>query len=373
MWRAVGWGIVLIALSACTAPRAAPGATPPAAPAASSATAASAAAPVAPAAVAPLSPPATVKVATLQTMGEAPFFLALDRGYFAEEGIELEFTRVAGAAETMPHLATGQLDVGSITPSSSLFNAVLRGVPLRIAASGARSAPPQSASNWVLREDVAAAGNVREIADLRGLTLGINVPNTGTLTDVVLDKTLERGGLTRADVEIAALGYPDMNTALAGRVVDAALASEPFTSLGESQGILRRWLRTADITPNQYSSAMLYSPTFAESEAAKRFMVGYLRGARDYTDAFFYNRDKPAAVDILVRNTTVKDPKLYDQMGFNAIDPNGEILIDRLESDVEYYLSKGYMQQPVDPRQVIDRRFLDYALARLGPYRPPTP
>jgi len=40
---------------------------------------------------------------------------------------------------------------------------------------------------------------------------------------------------------------------------------------------------------------------------------------------------------------------------------------------VQYYLSRGYIQQPVDVAQVIDPRYTDFAVARLGPYRPPTP
>jgi hypothetical protein len=94
---------------------------------------------------------------------------------------------------------------------------------------------------------------------------------------------------------------------------------------------------------------------------------------RDFNDAFIYERDKPAVVDVLAQHTAVKDKRLYDQMGFNVMDPDGRIMPDRIAADVQYYLSRGYIQQPVDVAQVIDPRYTDYAVARLGPYRPPTP
>jgi NitT/TauT family transport system substrate-binding protein len=69
----------------------------------------------------------------------------------------------------------------------------------------------------------------------------------------------------------------------------------------------------------------------------------------------------------------VKDPALYAQMSFSYIDPDGRVDPERLAADVRYYLAKGFMQQPIDVYQVVEQRYVDYALARLGPYKPPAP
>jgi len=364
-----------LALGACGAPAAAPAATDrqnAAAPALD----VSAPAPVAPATTAgvqPLSPPVTVKLGVLLTLSDAGIFIAMDRGYFAEEGLEVDLTRVNGAAEAMPHLTTGQLDAAGVTAAAGFFNAINRGLPLRIAADKGRQTPEHSSGALALRPDVADSGRVRDWPDLRGLALGINVPNTGTVTDIQLDRMLERGGLTRDDVQIVELAYPDMNTAFASGVIDAGYQVEPYLTLGENLGVLRRWRSLGEITPDQYTTVWLYGPQFAETEAAYRFMVANLRAVRDYLDAFVYGRDKAAIVDILAAHTPVKDKRLYDRMGFNAMDPDGRVMPDRIAADVQYYLSKGYIQQPVDAYQLIDSHYVDYAVARLGPYRPPSP
>jgi NitT/TauT family transport system substrate-binding protein len=367
MWRGLGLGALLVGLVAC----AAPARLEPEAPSAAATPAESPAA--APVGRAPLTPPVTVKVAEITTLSGAPTLIALDRGYFAEEGIELETTRVDGASQTMAHLSTGQLDAAHVSPSSGLFNAVNRGLPLRIVSTAGQQSPGQAAAWWVLREDIAASGTVRDWPDLRGLTIGVNQPNSGSFTDIMLDRTFERGGFTRDDVQIVALPFPDINAAFRSNSIDAAQHAEPFATLGENLRLLRKWRSVAEVVPDQHSGVWVYSPGFLETEPAYRLMVAYLRGARDYNDAFVYGRGRPAVVEILTRLTTVKDPHLYDQIGFTYVDPDGRILSERIADDVQYYVAKGYSQQPVDVSTVIDMRYVDYALSRLGPYRPPSP
>jgi NitT/TauT family transport system substrate-binding protein len=319
----------------------------------------------------PLAPPVTLKIATLLSLTDAGTFIAMDRGYFAEEGIEIELTRVDGAAQAMPHVATGALDLAGVTPSSAFFNAVNRGLPLRIVADKGRLTRERSSAMMALRPDVADSGRVRDWADLRGLALGINVPNTGTVTDIQLDRMLERGGLTRDDVTVVELAYPDMNAGFATGVIDAGYQVEPYLSLGEDLGVLRRWRSLGEITPDLYTTVWLYGPAFAETEAAYRFMVANLRAVRDFNDAFVYGRNKATVVDILAEHTPVKDKRLYDKMGFNAMDPDGQVMPASIAADVQYYLSKGFIQQSVDVEKLIDSRFVEYAVGRLGPYRPP--
>jgi NitT/TauT family transport system substrate-binding protein len=371
-----------MALAACSAPAAGPAApaapartnpAPPAAAPAAAPPAAAAAAGAAAAAPQLLSPPVTVKIGTLLTLSDAGLFIAQDRGYFAEEGLQIEITRVNGAAEAMPHLTTGQLDAAGVTAAAAFFNAINRGLPLRIAADKGRLTRDQSSATMALRPDVAESGRVRDWPDLRGLALGINVPNTGTVTDIQLDRMLERGGMTRDDVTVVELAYPDMNAAFATGVIDAGYQVEPYLALGEEMGVLRRWRSLGEITPDLYTTLWLYGPSFAEQEAAYRFMVANLRGVRDFNDAFVHGRNKAAVVDILAEHTPVKDKRLYDKMGFNAMDPDGRVMPDRIAADIQYYLSKGFVQQPVDATKLIDTRYVDYAIARLGPYKPPSP
>src|SRR3954454_20076371 len=112
--------VALTLLGAC-APAAAPAAAPPAergaapAPPAAPAAARPEAAPAgegraaapAPAAVAPLSPPVRVRIGGLLTLALAPIYVAESRGYFAEEGLEVEYTLFDSGARMVAPLAAG--------------------------------------------------------------------------------------------------------------------------------------------------------------------------------------------------------------------------------------------------------------------------
>ena len=43
----------------------------------------------------------------------------------------------------------------------------------------------------------------------------------------------------------------------------------------------------------------------------------------------------------------MKDPALYERMGFTSIDPDGRVLQERVEADARYYLARGFSQQAI--------------------------
>src|SRR5688572_30265826 len=81
----------------------------------------------------PASAQEVVRAGELGISADGPVYIAIEKGYFKAEGIEVKLERFAGGAQAMAPLSSGQLDV---TPSSgvapSLFNAFARGLPLRI-------------------------------------------------------------------------------------------------------------------------------------------------------------------------------------------------------------------------------------------------
>src|SRR5262249_57304736 len=87
------------------------------------------------AAVAPLPTPAKVRMGSVgSSMGDGPIYIALDRGYFGEVGLEVEDIRFDGATRMMAPPAAGQLDVVPASITAGLFNAFARDIDVRIVA-----------------------------------------------------------------------------------------------------------------------------------------------------------------------------------------------------------------------------------------------
>ena len=75
-----------------------------------------------------------VSIGITNAATDAGFFIADKKGYFRAGGIEVAMTPFASAAGMIAPLGRGQLDVGAGTVSAGLYNAVERGINLRIVA-----------------------------------------------------------------------------------------------------------------------------------------------------------------------------------------------------------------------------------------------
>src|SRR5262245_58671353 len=109
---------------------------------------------------------ARVRLGELGILSGSGYYLAIENGYFAEQGIEIEPTRFNTTAEMTAPLAAGQLDVGTGATSAGLFNAMARGLDLRIVADHGYSAPGRPVNALVVRRDLVDGGEFRSAADL---------------------------------------------------------------------------------------------------------------------------------------------------------------------------------------------------------------
>ena len=152
--------LVLLAVSGC-APQAAPpaptqaptAALTPALKAATPASAQAVATPT-PAPAAPTPKPVTLKWGSPAPLSEAPIYVALDKGYFKEQGISLEQITIVSLSDQMPVLAKGDLDFGTGGWAASVANAVQRGFPVKVIADGGASYPGFSWQAITVRKDL---------------------------------------------------------------------------------------------------------------------------------------------------------------------------------------------------------------------------
>src|SRR5207249_9212387 len=111
-------------------------------------------------------------------------------------------------------------------------------------------------------------------------------------------------------------------------------------------------------------------PSLVEKpEVARRWMIAYVRGLRDYNDAFGPKRQgREAVIQALTQHTVVKDPKDYDLMRPAGLDPDGRLALDSVRADLAYYERAGQVREPVDVARLVDTSFQEFALQQLGPY-----
>jgi ABC-type nitrate/sulfonate/bicarbonate transport system substrate-binding protein len=313
--------------------------------------------------VAPLNPPVTVRVGVQGSAANSPIYIGYERGYFRQEGLSLELTNLPSANELIPALAAGHIEVASGGIAAGLFNAMARGIDVRMVADSASMPPGERGSAWVVRQDLLDGGQVRTPADLRGRTIAIGA--AASISDVELDVMLAQGGLTRADVRIEQIPYADQRAAFANGSIDVAYTFEPFLAALTTNRLAGVFRWTSELIPYQAVSVLMYSSSFVD-EPARRFMVGFLRGVRDFNAAFDNRPVDDAIVAILVQHTTVKDPAAWQTARPAPINQNGYTYPENIQRRQDYFVAIGVVQQPVDLGRVVDRSYVDYALERLG-------
>ncbi|HLH26587.1 MAG TPA: ABC transporter substrate-binding protein [Chloroflexota bacterium] len=365
---------------ACSAPSAAgPAPAPPNAPAGAAAAspAASAPAAAAPTAAAPAGAaqaPITVRVGSQQVAGNAGIYIAQDKGYFAEQGLDVQYVDVGLTTQMIPPLAAGQVEAVAVGLLGGTFNAIARGTGIHLVADSGQVSPDpangfSSAFMFMAAKETIDSGRIRDFADLKGKTYG-TTGTGGSTPELVLDRALRSAGLTLADIDTRTMTFADLPQAVANKSVDFALGVEPFIALGEARGIWVRWKSPTEIYPGAQIAALLYGTTMdaAGPDAGKRFAVAYTRGLRDYYEAFGPKaQNRAEIVSILVNNTAVKDPALYDHMSWNYVNPNCSVNLQTLANDLEWYAGKGYVPL-LDVQQVVDDTYCQYAVQQLGAY-----
>ncbi len=142
----------------------------------------------------------------------APLFVALEKGYFAEQGLDVEFIAPSNPNDPPKFVAAGKADI-AVSYQHSHYLQVEQGLPLvRIAT---LVATPLN-SLVVLRD-----GDIKSIADLKGKTVGYSIGGFETL---LLKTMLEQYGLQLSDVKLVNVNFSLSPSLFAGKT-DAVIGA----------------------------------------------------------------------------------------------------------------------------------------------------
>jgi len=152
-------------------------------------------------------------------VGYGPFFVAQEKGFFDEEGVEVELINIEDPKVRFAALAAGRIDGLATTVDT---------VPLYL--------KPDIAYRYVFAVDdsvggdgVVARNEIKTIADLEGKKVAFN---NGTVSQFYINVLLERAGLTEDDIEAVQMSQGDAGSAFVAGHVDAAVTWEPWLTRG---------------------------------------------------------------------------------------------------------------------------------------------
>ncbi|WP_455198454.1 ABC transporter substrate-binding protein [Kaarinaea lacus] len=311
-----------------------------------------------------------VPVGISPVMSSAAMFIAKEKGYFKDEGIDVVINPFkASGAKMVPFLATGQLFVGGGNISAGMYNAIAQDIPIKIVSDKGTVSPGHGYLALIVRKDHVDSGRYKSYKDLKGMTMAVTAK--GVSQEIATELYLKSVGLSLKDITLRTLAYSDINIALANKSIDASVQIEPFVAAAVKNGFAVRVAGDDEVYPNQQSAGIFYSPVFMEKhpKEAQGFMNAYVRGLRDYNDAFEKGKNREEIIKILTKNTKIKDADVYEAVVPVGLSPDGLVNVESLKADVEWYHQRGYLKKPVNIDDIVDLSYAKNAVKKLGPYK----
>jgi NitT/TauT family transport system substrate-binding protein len=178
-------------------------------------------------------PPATLRLAMLPLTNFAPLVVARDKGYFAEENLNVSWTNVNQGAIAIEAVFGGSAEIGG----SSIFEPmVARGNGLDIvfiaASTRIRSNPPDNSGVAVRAND-----SIRSAKDLVGKKISAGLINSVNYAH--MREWLQRNGVDPGSVQFLEIPFPQMADALFQNRLDAVWNVEPFLTFMVKSGNAR--------------------------------------------------------------------------------------------------------------------------------------
>jgi len=317
--------------------------------------------------LAPLEQREKVVIAEDGAASGAGFYIAKERGYFEDYNIEVEFAQFANSDDMLPALAAGEVDIAGGVSTASFFNAIAQGIDVKIIADKGHNVPGKSYFTLVIGNHM--VDEIKEYKDLRGKKIAVSSLNS--IDWYIYNEMLKHAGLTEEDVEFVLMGdFGSMLGAISAGTIDAAVNIEPLIAQGVEKGFHVRFGDSTDFAPESQIALVLGSPNFmsAEEDVSLRFMAAYLKGVRDYNDAFIKGEGKDEIIEIMTKHTALKDPELWEKVNVTGLDPDGKMFIDDIKKQYDAYKANGAIRGDIDFDKAIDTSVTEEAVKTIGEY-----
>jgi NitT/TauT family transport system substrate-binding protein len=297
----------------------------------------------------------TVKLGDLAAISNAAVYIAVEKGFFKEQGVVTDITNFASAAKQVPALVAGELEVSVGSATAGLFNAVAQQAPFRIVADKGQARQGYGFSLLTVRKDLVDSGQVKSFRDLKGKKIAILAK--GNIQHYLVGKMAEEVGLTINDVELTFLNAASQVTAFETKAIDAAYAVEPWAARFAERGVAVPF-RTPDqvkgLGPVQVG-VIIYSGKFINERrpVAQRWMNAYLKAA----EVFHKNGTKDPEIAAILEKYTKVPAKVIQTAISPYQDPSGKLLVENLADQAEWFTKNG-MQQKISIDNALDLSFL---------------
>jgi NitT/TauT family transport system substrate-binding protein len=302
------------------------------------------------------------KVGVLRLSSSAPVFIAQDKGYFREAGLDIELKFFDAAQPIAVAVTSGDVDFGVTAFTAGLYNLAGKGT-LKVIGGMSREKAGYPLIGYFASNNAYAAG-LKTPKDLAGKRIAMT--QTGSSFHYSLGLLADKYGFKLTDVKLAPLqSLSNAAAALKGETVDAALLpASTARSLIDSGGAkLLGWV--GDETPWQLGAVFASPKTLTNKALVTKLLGALARADREYHDVILVavadgkapinDKTKPL-LEIIAKYTNLPVEQVVSNCAY--IDPDGKLDVQNVGNQISWLQEQGFVDKGFGADAIIAKEYV---------------
>jgi NitT/TauT family transport system substrate-binding protein len=298
----------------------------------------------------------TVRIAHSTWVGYGPLYVARDKGFFKNHGIDVELIVMEDPKDRFPAMLADKIDMIASTVDTGIL--YLK--------------KPDQFKYVVAIDDsdggdgIVALKDVKSIGDLKGKSVAVS---EGSVSEFYLNVLLGKAGLKESDLKPVNMAAPEAGAAFVAKKVDAAVTWEPWLSRGK-QTDFGHLLVDSSTTPGLITDVITTTSDYVgkhpkETKAvvdAWNEAVAYVRAHPDESNEIMAKGVGGWLKDPKVFGETLTGIKFYgaeDNKTFFGTKEKPGPLKNTVQEAIDVWSSHGKLQVKLTPEDIIDYKFIN--------------
>jgi NitT/TauT family transport system substrate-binding protein len=306
--------------------------------------------------------PLRAKIGVLRLSSSAPVFIAQDKGYFREAGLDIELKFFDAAQPIAVATTSGDVDFGITAFTAGLYNLAGKGT-LKVIGGMSREKAGYPLIGYFASNNAYAAG-LKTPKDLAGKRIAVT--QVGSSFHYSIGLLADKYGFKLADVKIVPLqSLSNAAAALKGETVDAALlpVSTAQKLMDDGGAKLLGWV--GDETPWQLGAVFASPKTLANKALVTKLLAVLERADREYHDVILSSvKDGKAAIDdktkplleIIAKYTNLPVEQVVGNCAY--IDAGGKLDVKNVDNQIKWLQEQGFVDKGFGAAAIIDKDFV---------------
>src|SRR3974390_57613 len=306
--------------------------------------------------------PGKAKSGVLRLSSSAPVFIAQDKGYFREAGLDIELKFFDAAQPIAVATTSGDVDFGITAFTAGLSNLAGKGT-LKGIGGRSRERAGYPLIGYFASNNAYAAG-LKTPKDLAGKRVAVT--QVGSSFHYSLGLLADKYGFKLSEVKIVPLqSLSNAAAALKGETVDAALlpVSAARKLMDDGGAKFLGWV--GDETPWQLGAVFASPKTLQNKPLVTKLLAVLERADREYHDVILASvKDGNAAIndktrpllEIIAKYTNLPAEQVVGNSAY--IDPDGKLDVKNVDNQIKWLQEQGFVDTGFGADAIIDKDFV---------------